>query len=390
MTLVVQKFGGTSLATVPHILSVAKTIAKAREQGEQVVVVVSAMAGVTDQLVTWCTDILGTAAGTPEYDAVLSTGECVTAGLLSLALQRQGILSRSWTASQLPIRSNGHHGSAVIEEIPVDALKAFAAQGGVSVITGFQGLGPDHRVTTLGRGGSDTTAVALASFLGAQRCDIFTDVEGVFTADPRLVKRAQKITHLSYEEMLSLSLNGAKVLHPQSVDIAKRHGIPLRVLSSFSFEPGTLISMEGAPGSYLFGLTYTTGWQMASSSHPFAEDAGYESQEMCVLSDTRITYKAIFSALQGELFREKGPQPPHREWEEKLASIAILTGACTPENLGNLHGRLLKTLSSPQMPPVQLCATQSQKWQIWVQEQDLPQALGLIHSRLQEGEDVEQ
>jgi aspartokinase len=228
--------------------------------------------------------------------------------------------------------------------------------------------------------------VALAAFLKAKRCDIFTDVEGVFTADPRLVENAQKITNLSYEDMLNLSRNGAKVLHPQSVDLAKRHHIPLRVLSSFSFAPGTLISVEG--GAYLFGLTYTNGWHLAHASHPFPGECGSGAEAVCV-TPQGITYKAVFPPSQGNSpgVGAGAFSPPFLS--EKLAAISILTGTCSAENLSSLHRRFLRTLGSAQMPYIEMCSTEARKWQLWVREDDLPSALRFLHNRLQESEDYD-
>ena len=243
MALIVQKFGGTSVADLDRIRAAAGRVRKEIDAGNQVAVVVSAMAGVTDRMI----EIAGEMSAphdTSEYDAVVAVGEQATAGLLAMALQDDGIAARSWQGWQIPIRTNGGHGRARIETIETDELSRRLADGEVPVVTGFQGLGPDNRVTTLGRGGSDTTAVALAAALGAERCDIFTDIDGVYTSDPRIVTKARKLDKITYEEMLEMASLGAKVLQTRCVELAMKHGVRLRVLSSFADEPGTLVVEE--------------------------------------------------------------------------------------------------------------------------------------------------
>lgn len=246
MALIVQKFGGTSVADIDRIRHVAQKIKKEVDAGNRVAVVVSAMAGVTDQLVGWVREVsdLTDVEEYEEYDAVVSSGEQVTSGLLALHLRTMGIPARSWLGWQVGMRTNIVHGRARIEGIDSDALKQSLTDGKVAVVAGFQGIGPDGRITTLGRGGSDTSAVALAAALDADRCDIYTDVEGVFTCDPRIVPRAQKLDQVSYEEMLELASQGAKVLQTRSVEMAMKHGVPLQVLSSFEDKPGTLLVNE--------------------------------------------------------------------------------------------------------------------------------------------------
>ncbi len=213
------------------------------DAGNEVAVVVSAMAGVTNQLVDW-TRQTSTLHDAREYDAVVASGEQVTAGLLALALQEIGVNARSWLGWQVPIRTDGIHGKARIREIPTEDIIRRMGAGQVAVVAGFQGLGPDNRITTLGRGGSDTSAVALAAALQAQRCDIFTDVEGVYTTDPRIVAKARKLDKITYEEMLELASQGAKVLQTRSVEMAMNHRVRVQVLSSFNDAPGTLVVDE--------------------------------------------------------------------------------------------------------------------------------------------------
>jgi aspartate kinase len=198
MARIVQKFGGTSLADIDRIRRVAVRVKREVDAGNEVAVVVSAMAGVTNQLVDW-TRQTSTLHDAREYDAVVASGEQVTAGLLALALQEIGVNARSWLGWQVPIRTDGIHGKARIREIPTEDIIRRMSGGQVAVVAGFQGLGPDNRITTLGRGGSDTSAVALAAALQAQRCDIFTDVEGVYTTDPRIVAKARKLDKITYE-----------------------------------------------------------------------------------------------------------------------------------------------------------------------------------------------
>jgi aspartate kinase len=201
------------------------------------------MAGVTNQLVEWTSQTCRL-HDAREYDVVVASGEQVTAGLLALALQDLGINARSWLGWQVPIRTDGIHGKARIAEIPTETMISRMRDGQVAVVAGFQGLGPDNRITTLGRGGSDTSAVALAAALGADRCDIFTDVDGVYTTDPRIVARARKLDRITYEEMLELASQGAKVLQTRSVEMAMNHRVRVQVLSSFTDAPGTLVVDE--------------------------------------------------------------------------------------------------------------------------------------------------
>ncbi len=248
MPRIVQKFGGTSVASVSHILDAAKKTKAELERGHQVAVVVSAMSGVTNQLVGYVDEIT-TAHDGREYDSVVASGEQVTAGLFALALQQLGIPARSYLGWQVPIITDSSHGKARIKEIPAKDMQETLARGEVPVIAGFQGLSEDERITTLGRGGSDTSAVALAAALEADRCDIYTDVDGVYTTDPRIVKKARKIPRIAYEEMLEMASVGAKVLQVRSVAMAMKQRVRVQVLSTFeaacgSDLPGTLVVDE--------------------------------------------------------------------------------------------------------------------------------------------------
>ncbi len=250
MSRLVMKFGGTSVRDLERIRNAAGRVKREVEAGHEVAVVVSAMAGKTDELIGWVRDAAnGPDSTTPfpdgcEYDAVVASGEQVTAGLMALSLQSMGVRARSWLGWQLPVRSTDAHGRARIVEIEIRRLEEGFADGCHAVVSGFQGLGPDQRITTLGRGGSDTSAVALAAALKADRCDIYTDVDGIYTTDPRIVRRAQKLDRIAYEEMLELASLGAKVLHTRSVELAMRYKVRLQVLSSLEDKPGTLVCDE--------------------------------------------------------------------------------------------------------------------------------------------------
>jgi aspartate kinase len=243
MARIVMKFGGTSVADLERIHKVALRVKREVDSGHEIAVVVSAMSGVTNQLVDWVTQT-ATLHDAREYDVVVATGEQVTAGLTALALQALGVPARSWLGWQIPLRTDGVHGKARIQEIDTAEIIRRFAEGQVAVVAGFQGIGPDTRITTLGRGGSDTSAVALAAALGAERCDIFTDVDGVYTSDPRIVTKARKLDRITYEEMLELASQGAKVLQTRSVELAMKYRVRTQVLSSFGDAPGTLVVDE--------------------------------------------------------------------------------------------------------------------------------------------------
>jgi aspartate kinase len=243
MSRIVMKFGGTSVADLDRIRNAATRVKREVDAGNEVAVVVSAMAGVTNQLVSHCQD-LSLLHDAREYDTVVATGEQVTAGLLAIALQQIGIEARSWQGWQIPIRTDNAHGKARIADIEGAELIRRMKAGQVAVVSGFQGVGTDNRITTLGRGGSDTSAVALAAALHADRCDIYTDVDGVYTTDPRIVPTARKLARISYEEMLELASVGAKVLQTRSVELAMNEQVRVQVLSSFADVPGTLVVDE--------------------------------------------------------------------------------------------------------------------------------------------------
>ncbi|MCV6586753.1 MAG: aspartate kinase [Marinibacterium sp.] len=247
MPVLVMKFGGTSVANLDRIRRAAKRVGVEVAKGYDVIVIVSAMSGKTNELVGWVNET-SPLFDAREYDAVVSSGENVTAGLMALTLQEMDVPARSWQGWQVPLKTNSSHSQARIEEIPTDNINQKFGEGmRVAVVAGFQGISPEGRITTLGRGGSDTTAVAFAAAFDAERCDIYTDVDGVYTTDPRICETARKLDRIAFEEMLELASLGAKVLQTRSVELAMRYKVKLRVLSSFeeqSDEAGTLVCDE--------------------------------------------------------------------------------------------------------------------------------------------------
>ena len=254
MARIVMKFGGTSVADIDRIRNVARHVKREVDNGHEVAVVVSAMSGKTNELVGWTREA-SPMHDAREYDVVVSSGEQVTSGLLAITLQSMGVNARSWQGWQIPIRTSGAHGAARIEDIDGSELVRRFGEGQVAVIAGFQGIGPDNRVATLGRGGSDTSAVAIAAGVNADRCDIYTDVDGVYTTDPRVEPKARRLSKIAFEEMLEMASLGAKVLQVRSVELAMVHKVRMFVRSSFEdpdaegmgdFDnpPGTLICDE--------------------------------------------------------------------------------------------------------------------------------------------------
>ena len=259
MARIVMKFGGTSMAGTERIRRVANIVRRQQAAGHEVAVVVSAMAGETDRLVNFCRE--ANALYDPaEYDVVVASGEQVTSGLLALTLQAMGCRARSWLGWQLPIHTDTAHARARIEEIEGEGILAAMAGGQIAVIPGFQGIGSDGRVATLGRGGSDTSAVAVAAALGADRCDIYTDVDGVYTTDPRIVAKARKLSHVTYEEMLELASVGSKVLQTRSVSLAMKEKVRVQVLSSFIDDDAP--PADSLPGTMIVGDEELEGLDM--------------------------------------------------------------------------------------------------------------------------------
>ncbi|RPG47247.1 MAG: aspartate kinase [Gammaproteobacteria bacterium TMED134] len=244
MGLIVQKYGGTSVGSVQKIQAVADRVVRFRSEGHQVLVVLSAMSGETNRLLSMGREIGGETVSRREMDVLAASGEQVSIALLSMALQQRGLGARSFLANQISIRTDGAHGRARIEKIETEGIRQYLEDGIVPVVAGFQGVNEAGDITTLGRGGSDTSAVALAAALEADECQICTDVDGVYTTDPRIVESARRLSQITFEEMLELASLGSKVLHPRSVEFAGRYQVPLRVMSTFVEGPGTLITME--------------------------------------------------------------------------------------------------------------------------------------------------
>ena len=260
MARIVMKFGGTSMAGLERIRASADRVVREVEAGNEVAVVVSAMAGETDRLVRFCQEA-APLHDPQEYDVVVSSGEQVTAGLMAIVLQSKNINARSWLGWQMPMHTSAAHSSARIRGLDTEKMLATMKDGVVAVVPGFQGLSENGRITTLGRGGSDTSAVAVAAALGADRCDIYTDVDGVYTTDPRIVPRARKLERITFEEMLELASVGAKVLQTRSVELAMKRKVKLRVLSSFRDAPGTDIVDEDeiVEDQLITGIAYNRG-----------------------------------------------------------------------------------------------------------------------------------
>jgi len=296
MARIVMKFGGTSMAGIERIRSVAARVKRETEAGNQVAVVVSAMAGETDRLVGFCRE--ASALYDPrEYDVVVSAGEQITSGLLAIALQALGCPARSWLGSQVTIWTSGDHAKARIEEIDTQGIENGWARGEVAVIPGFQGVTRDEadaRVTTLGRGGSDTSAVAVAAALGADRCDIYTDVDGVYTTDPRIVPRARKLARVTYEEMLELASVGAKVLQTRSVGLAMKAGVRVQVLSSFTGPDAPMA--DTLPGTMIVGEDEVTDMERQLITG-IAHDKNEAKITLTAVPDKPGAVAAIFEPL---------------------------------------------------------------------------------------------
>ncbi|HEY0013499.1 MAG TPA: aspartate kinase [Allosphingosinicella sp.] len=286
MARIVMKFGGTSMAGIERIRHVASLVKREAEAGNEVAVVVSAMAGETDRLVQFCREA-ASLYDPREYDVVVASGEQVTSGLLAITLQGMGMNARSYMGWQLPIRATGH-AAALIDHIDSEVLEGVFLQGGIAVIPGFQGVTKEGDLATLGRGGSDTSAVALAAAMNADRCDIYTDVDGVYTTDPRIVPRARKLRAVTYEEMLELASVGAKVLQTRSVGLAMRYNMPLQVLSSFEDKEGTIIVGDDAIEDMNMERQLVTG---------IAHDKNEARVTLTGLPDTPGAVAAIFTPL---------------------------------------------------------------------------------------------
>ncbi|SDW14757.1 aspartate kinase [Ruegeria halocynthiae] len=304
MPVLVMKFGGTSVANLDRIRRAAKRVGVEVAKGYDVIVIVSAMSGKTNELVGWV-DETSPLYDAREYDAVVSSGENVTAGLMALTLQEMDIPARSWQGWQVPLITNGAHSAARIEDIPPENITQKFGEGmRVAVVAGFQGISPEGRITTLGRGGSDTTAVAFAAAFEAERCDIYTDVDGVYTTDPRICKKARKLNRISFEEMLELASLGAKVLQTRSVELAMRYKVKLRVLSSFeeqSDEAGTLVCHEEdiMESNVVAGVAYSRD-EAKMTVVSVADRPGIASIIFTALSDEGVNVDMIVQNISDE------------------------------------------------------------------------------------------
>jgi aspartate kinase len=309
MARIVMKFGGTSMAGIERIRHVSNLVKREAERGNQVAVVVSAMAGETDRLVQLCREA-ASLYDPREYDVVVASGEQVTSGLLAITLQGMGVNARSYMSWQLPVRTTPTHSAAMIDAIDAEVLERVFAERGIAVIPGFQGVTDEGDLATLGRGGSDTSAVALAAAVRADRCDIYTDVDGVYTTDPRVVPKARKLPLVTYEEMLELASVGAKVLQTRSVGLAMRHNLPLQVLSSFEDRPGTLIVGDDrleesqVERSNVTGIAYDKNEAMVTLTG-LSDDPGRVAAIFAPLAEANVNVDMIVqsSSFSGEAGR---------------------------------------------------------------------------------------
>ncbi len=300
MGLIVQKFGGTSVADVEKIKNVAQKVIREKKAGNDVVVVLSAMAGETNRLI----DLANSAAETPderEYDSLISTGEQVTIALLSIVLNSMGYPARSFLGFQVPIVTDKSYQKARISKVETEILGKELEKGKVVIVAGFQGIDEDNNITTLGRGGSDTSAVALAAALKAQRCDIFTDVDGVYMADPGICPKARRLDKISYEEMLEMAMTGAKVLQPRSVEMAQKYNVPVCVRSSFSDKGGTLVTKEDKEmeKEVLSGITYDRDQAKITVIH-IPDKPGVAANLFTPLSERNISVDMIIQNISAQ------------------------------------------------------------------------------------------
>ncbi len=302
MSLIVQKYGGTSMGSIERIRNVARRVGAAKDAGNDVVVVVSAMSGETDRLIKLAADV-STNPDDRELDMLVSTGERVSIALLAMALIDMGYKARSFTGRQVGIITDSAHTKARIEKITAERIKEALEEGTIPIVAGFQGIDEKSDVTTLGRGGSDTTAVALAAALKADMCDIYTDVDGVYTSDPNIVPNARKLNKISYEEMLEMASLGAKVLHSRSVEFAAKYNVPLRVLSSFTNNSGTLVTKEDKDMEQeaVSGVTYDKNASKISLIG-VPDKPGIAGRIFGAISDANIIVDMIIQNIsQGEL-----------------------------------------------------------------------------------------
>ena len=327
MALVVQKFGGTSVADIDKIKNVAAKVIREKKAGNEVVVVLSAMAGETDRLIA----LAHKAAESPderEYDSLISTGEHVTITLLSIVLNSMGYKSKSFLGFQVKILTDKSHKKARIELIDTEAIKKELKKGTVIVVAGFQGVDMDNNITTLGRGGSDTSAVALAAALKADQCDIYTDVDGVYTTDPNICSKARRLDKVSYDEMLEMAMTGAKVLQPRSVEMAKKYDVPVYVKSTFSDEGGTLVTKEDKEmeKEVVSGITYDRDQAKITVIH-VPDKPGVAANLFIPLSEHNISVDMIIQNISAEGFTDLTFTVSKKEMKEAQKIVAATAKA---------------------------------------------------------------
>jgi len=397
MSLIVQKYGGSSVGSVARIHAVAEQIAKLAGEGNQVAVVVSAMGDTTDRLVELAREVCPD-PDPREMDALLATGEMISTALLAMALRRLGLKARSWNAMQLPIETTSHAGRARIARIDARVLKKDLEAGVVPIVAGFQGRAANGDLTTIGRGGSDTTAVALAVVLEADECQILTDVDGVYTTDPRMVPEAHRLPRVSFEEMLELAGQGSRVLHLRSVEFAARHGMTLRVLSSFEPGPGTLICEEdpNVEAPVVSGIAFNRD-EAAIAVTQVPHQPGVAHAILKPVSDTGIELDMIVvNAPRGErvdlsftvhrddyakaleLTRQAAAKYPGAAvaGDNRVAKLAVV-GSGMRSHAG-VASKLFETLGSEGIN-VRLVSTSEIKISVLVAEQDLERAVRALH-----------
>jgi aspartate kinase len=399
MARLVQKFGGTSVRDTARIQAVAARVKAAVEAGNEVAVVISAMAGETNRLVDASSAISGL-HDAREFDVVVSSGEQVSSGLLAMALQELGIAARSWLGWQIPVWTDGAHGRARIKSIESSELDRRLASGEVAVIAGFQGLGPDNRVTTLGRGGSDTTAVAFAAALNADRCDIYTDVDGVYTTDPRIVSKARKLDKITFEEMLEMASVGAKVLQTRSVELAMKYGVRLQVLSSFDNCPGTMVVGEDeiVEQEMISGVTYSRD-EAKITLVRVADHPGVAAGIFGPLADANINVDMIvqnisaegnttdltFTVSEADLDRAVSVIQDHREsikcadliWDQNVVKVSVI-GVGMRSHAG-IAQRMFRTLADKGIN-IQVISTSEIKVSVLIEEAYTELAVRALHT----------
>jgi len=400
MAKIVMKFGGTSVANLDRIRHVAALVKREVERGNQVAVTVSAMAGETNKLVAWTRE-LSPMHDAREYDVVVASGEQVSAGLTAIALQAIGVPARSWMGWQIPVRTSSIHSAARIERIDPTELNASLANGETAVVAGFQGIASDNRITTIGRGGGDTSAVAVAAAIKADRCDIYTDVDGVYTTDPRIVAKARRLEKVAYEEMLEMASLGAKVLQTRSVEIAMLHRVPVRVLSTFDPEAGgTLVCdeediMEKKP---VTGIAYSRD-EAKITLHKIPDRPGIAAAIFGPLADSGVNVDMIvqnvsedgrktdltFTVTRGELAaalaacEKAGPAIGYRDItsDANVAKVSIIgIGMRTHPGVAQT---MFRTLSEKGIN-IQVISTSEIKVSVLISEEYVELALRALHS----------